>query len=89
MIGFLGALMRRIAAVACRNRQAEGRIVDARDAATDAYTDSDPILATPDEEQAEALERVRRIYHQGTQPLTVAKARYDLLRRGDRDAPDR
>jgi hypothetical protein len=53
------------------------------------YTDSDPIVPTPDREQAEALDRVRRIYHRGTQPLTVAKARYDLIRRGILDADDR
>jgi hypothetical protein len=33
-------------------------------------------------EQAQALERVRQIYHEGSQPLTVARARYDLIRRG-------
>lgn len=33
-------------------------------------------------EQAQALERVRQIYHTGSQPLTVARARYDLIRRG-------
>jgi hypothetical protein len=53
------------------------------------YTDSDPIVPTSDREQAEALDRVRRIYHRGTQPLTVAKARYDLIRRGILDADDR
>jgi hypothetical protein len=33
-------------------------------------------------EQTRALERVRAIYHTGSQPLTVARARYDLIRRG-------
>lgn len=35
-----------------------------------------------DLEQKEALDRVRKIYHQGSHPLTVARARYDLMRRG-------
>lgn len=47
------------------------------------YTDSDPIVSTLDEDQARALERVRQQYHQGTDNLTVARARYDLLRRGN------
>lgn len=41
-----------------------------------------PAPAGMSPEQAAALARVRSIYHSGTQPLTVARARYDLLRRG-------
>lgn len=46
-----------------------------------------PLPPLPNEEQMapeqrEALERVRQIYHAGSQPLTVARARYDLIRRG-------
>jgi hypothetical protein len=33
-------------------------------------------------EQQRSLDRVREIYHAGSQPLTVARARYDLIRRG-------
>lgn len=33
-------------------------------------------------EQQQRLDRVREIYHAGSQPLTVARARYDLIRRG-------
>lgn len=48
------------------------------------YTDSDipQDNIVMDEEQQRALRRVTEIYHRGTQPLTVAKARYDLIRRG-------
>lgn len=37
-------------------------------------------------EQQRRLDRVRAIYHVGSQPLTVARARYDLIRRGAFDA---
>jgi hypothetical protein len=40
------------------------------------------VEAQMDPEQRRALERVRQIYHTGSQPLTVARARYDLIRRG-------
>jgi hypothetical protein len=33
-------------------------------------------------EQQQRLDRVRSIFHAGSQPLTVAKARYELIRRG-------
>lgn len=55
------------------------------------HTDAAPALPPPDvemsPEQAAALARVREIYHRGTQPLTVAKARYQLIQRGAFDDP--
>jgi hypothetical protein len=51
----------------------------------DQHRDPLPPLAGEDDmspEQQRSLDRVREIYHAGSQPLTVAKARYDLIRRG-------
>ena len=67
---------------ACRERRAmmEGKHEDRQ------HQDAMSLPPLPgeeamDPEQQAALERVRRAYHEGTQPLTVAKARYDLLKR--------
>ena len=58
----------------------------------DRWRNGEPITPLPGElqmspEQRARLDRVRRIYHTGTQPLTVARARYDLIRRGAFDGP--
>jgi hypothetical protein len=56
------------------------------------WRNGEPITPLPGElqmtpEQRARLDRVRRIYHDGTQSLTVARARYDLIRRGAFDGP--